>query len=290
MAQSSLRQRWEDTTRNIHEEGSRELEAQRATARKAVKAQIDGLPTLTAASAALPVCVPQPDQSPNTSFRRRQEGISELEALWSSPPPYRQQTPLTPPVPNVAAPDVDTSVQIRQLQREITNQEIRIRRLETEVEAEKDNKRRLRAERHEAVDAQRRAKDELGRLRIQVANLDELLNASIKHEKELESELDTAREEITKLKRQLHEEQSSYESDIRAQGMRERQMKQQLEDAHYALEEEARRNRLLAASSADRQIQAEAPSRSRKSARSTSGKTFISRPRDGNLRSIYMFT
>ena len=290
MARSSLRQHWENITRNIHEEGNRELEAQRATAHQEVKAQIDGLPTLTSASAASPVGRPQPDQSPNTSFRRRQEGISELEALWSSPPPYRQQTPLTPPAPNSVAPDVDTSVQIRQLQQELTNKEIKIKRLETEVEAEKDNKRRLRAERHEAVDAQRRAKDELRRLRIQVANLDELLDASIKREKDLESELDNARGEITKLKRQLHEEQSSYQSDIRAQEMRDRRIKQQLEDTHCTLEEEVRRNRLIAPDFADRQIQAEAPSRSRKSDRRTSGRAFVSVPLGGDRSRVYMFT
>ena len=266
------------------------LEAQRAAAHREMVAQIDGLPTLTSASAALPVGGPQPNQSPNTSFRRRQEGIPELEALWSSPPPYRQQTPLTPPAPNSAAPDADTSVQIRQLQQEVTNQEIRIRRLETEVEAEKDNKQRLRAERHEAVNAQRRATDELCRLRAQVANLDELLDASIKREKGLESELDAAREEVTKLKRQLRDEQSSYESDNRAQEMRERRMKQQLEDTHWTLEEEVRRNRPFAAGFADRQVQAEAPSRSRRSNRSLSGETFISRPKGGSLRGVYIFT
>ena len=286
----SLRQQWEDFTRKKEEVNNRELEAQRAAAHREVVAQIDGLPTLRSASAALPVGRPQPNQSPNTSFRSRQEGISELEALWSSPPPYRQQAPLTPPVPNSAAPDADTSVQIRQLQQEVTNKEIKIRRLESEVEVEKDEKRRLQAERHEAVDAQRRAKDELYRLRIQVANLDELLDASIKREKELENELDTARDEIAKLKRQLHEEQSSYESDIRAQEMRERRIKQQLEDTHCALEEEVRRNRLLAADFADRQIQAEVPSRSRRPDRSTSGRPFISVPRGGSRRCVYMFT
>lgn len=290
MAQSPLPQQWEHVTRNIQEASHRELEAHRAATHREVIAQIDALPTLTSASAARPVGRSQPNQTPHTNFRRRSEGISELEALWSSPPPYRQQPPFTPPASNSAAPDADTSVQIRQLQREVSNKEIGIRRLETEVEAEKDEKRRLQAERHEAVDAQRRAKDELRRLRAQVANLDELLDASIKREKELESELDIAREEIVKLKRQLHKEQSNYESDIRAQEMRERRIKQQLEDTHCILEEEVRRNRSLAAGLADRQIQAETPSRSRRADKRTSGKTFISVPTGGNRRAVWMFT
>ena len=247
--------------------------------------EIDGLPTFTKASAALPIGGSPPNQSPNTTFRRRSEGISELEAFWSSPPPYRQQVPLSPPpAPDSAAPDADISVQIRQLQMDVTNKENQIRRLEAEVEAERDIKRSLQAERHEAVDAQRRAKGELWRLRIQVANLDELLDASIKREKDLESELDTARAEITKLKRQLHEEQSSYESDVRAQEVRERQMRQQLEDSHCTLEEEVRRNRVLAAGFAERQIQVEATRRSRRSDRSMSGRAFISIPTGSNRR------
>ena len=289
MAQSPLPQQWEHVTRNIQEANHRRLEAQRAAAQQEVIAQIDAL-NLTSASAALPVGGSQPNQNPHTNFRRRQESISELEALWSSPPPYRQQPPFTPPAFNTAAPDADTSVQIRQLQREVSNKEFEIRRLETEIEAEKDEKRRLRAERHEAVDAQRRAKDELRRLRAQVANLDELLDASIKREKELESELDIAREEIARLKRQLHKEQSNYESDIRAQEMRERRMKQELEDTHCILEEEVRRNRSLAAGLADCQIQAKTPSRSRRADKRTSGKTFISVPTGGNRRGVWIFT
>ena len=182
-------------------------------------------------------------------------------------------------------------MQIRQLQRDVLDKEIQIRRLETEIEAEKDNKRRLQSERHEAVDAQRRAKDELWRLRIQVANLDELLDASIKREKDLESKLDTARDEITKLKRQLHDEQSGYESEIRAQEMRERRIRQQLEDTNFTLEEEVRRNGVLAAGSADRRVQPEAPSRSRGSDRSTSGRPFISVPTGEKYhRCLYIFT
>ena len=262
----------------------RELEAQRDAALRDVVAQIDGLPTLTSASAALPVGGPQPNQSPYTSFRRRQEGISELEASWSSPPPYRQQTPLTTPAPNSLAPDAYASVQIRQLQREITNKEIQIRTLETDLQTEKGNTRRLRAERHEAVDAQRRVKDEVWKLKTQVANVNELLDASIKREKELENELDTAKDEIAKLKRRLHEEQSDYESETRAQEMRERRIKQHLEDTHIALEEEVGRNRLLAAGPADRQIQAEAPGRSRRSDRKLSGRSYISIPTGSNRR------
>lgn len=290
MAQSPFPQQWEDVIRNIQEANHRELEAQRKAAHQEARAQIDASPALTSASAALPVGRLQPDQSSKPSFRRCQEGISELEAMWSSPPPYRQQAPLAPPAANGLAPDADTNVQIRQLQREINNREVNIRCLESEVEAEKDTKRRLQAERHEAVDAQRRAEGEIWRLRKQVANLDELLDASVKREKELESELDLAREEIAKLKRRLHEEQSSYESDLRAQEMREKRIKQQLEDTHIALEEEVRRNRHLAAGPADRQVQDETPSRARRSKKSTSGKTFISRPKGGNLRDVWIFT
>ena len=253
-------------------------------------AQIDGLPTLTSASAALSISGYQPTQSPNTSSRRRQERISELEASWSSPPPYRPQAPLAPPAPDRAAPDPDTNVQIRRLQREVSDKEVQIRRLEQEIEDEKDEKRRLRAERHDAVDAQRRAKDELWRLETRVAKLDELLDASIKREKELESELDAAREEVAKLKRRLHEERSSYESDIRAKDIREKRIEQQLEDSQRTLEEEVERNRILAASVADRQVQAEAPRRSRKSDRRTSGVPFVSVPLGGSRSRLYMFT
>ena len=290
MAPSSLPKQWDDLTRKRQKEETQRLEAQRAAALREVIAQIDGLPTLTSASAALPVGGYQPTQIPNRSFRRRQEGISELEASWSSPPPYRQQAPLTPPAPNRAAPDPETNAQIRQLQREVTNKETEIRRLEKGVEAERDEKRRLRAERHEAVDAQRRAKDELWRLRTQVANLDELLDASIKREKGLESELDAAKEEVAKLKRQLHEEQSSYECDIRAQELRDRRIKQQLEDTNCTLEEELTKSRLRAAGSADRQVQAEAPNRSRKSDRSTSRRPFVSVPLGGSRSRVYMWT
>ena len=293
MAQYPLHRQWEDLARKRQEIETQRLEAQRAAAHRDVVAQIDGLPTLTSARTALPVGVPQPDLSPNTSSRRCQGIVSELEAAsWSSPPPYRQQAPLTPPATNSAAPDADTSAQIRQLQREVTNKENQIRKLEAEIEAEKDKKRSLRAERHEAVDAQRRAKDELCRLRAQVANLDELLDASIKREKELESELDTARDEIAKLKRRLHEERSSHESDVRAQEARERRIGQKLEDTHCALDEEVRRTSgLLAAGSADRRIRAEAPGRSRRSDRRTSGRTFISVPKEGgNRRGVWIFT
>ena len=289
MTQDSLCQRWQDITRQRQEDENRELEAQRAATHREVVAQIDALRSLTLANAALPADGPQQDQCRSPSLPKRHESISELEAPCNSPPPYWQHALLTPES-DCEAPNANTTLQIRQLQKEVTQKESEVRRLESELEVEKDERRRLQAERHEAVNAQRRAKDDLCVLRRQVANLDELLNASTKREKELESELDDARKEITGLKRKLHDEQCNYESDIRAQEMRGKRIQQQLKDTHYALEEEIEKNRRRAAEFADGQGTAEAPSRPRRSDPSTSGRTFISVPRGGSRRRVYLFT
>ena len=236
-------QRWEVREKRRREAESRAFEAQRAAATRALQEQIgDGNQNPTSDSDPLPVGGPQQLQSPYLSFRRRQRNsVPELEAPCSPPPRYQQQTPPTPPASDGGAPDVGDHEQMTQLQKEVTHKENKIKRLEYEIEVERNEKRRLQAERHEAVDAQRRAENDFYKLKRQVANFDELLAGSIKREKDLESELDAARQEITKLKRQLYEEQCSYDNDIRAQEMRERGIIQQLEDERYALKGEKQR-------------------------------------------------
>ena len=242
MARLSSGQQWEDFLRRHQEAGNRELEAQRAAAHREMK-EVRGMHSLTSASAALPVGGAHQIYDTRPLFHRRQEDMPELEVRRTPPPQYRQQSPLTSPASEGEAPNADSSVQIRQLQKKVTHKESKIKRLESEVELEKVKRGRLQAERHEAVDAQRRAEDELEKLKKKVANIDELLNASIKREKDLESELDDARQMIAELKRQLYEERCNYESDIRAKEMRERQIMQRLEDTHCALEDEVGRNR-----------------------------------------------
>lgn len=314
MARLSSGQQWEDFLRRQQEAANRDLEAQRAAAHRDMEAQVRGLQTLSSASAALPDRARQRVQDTGPNFRERREDMPELEAQITPPPQYRQLAPLTPPASDNDTSKANSSAQIRQLQKEVAYKESIIRRFESEVEVEKDKRRRLRAERHEAVDAQRRAEDGFGRLKRKVANLDELLNESIKREKELECELDNARQTIVELKRQLFEEQCRFESDIGAKKLRERQIMQQLEDTHCALGDEVGRNERSTrdvgpTSRTETQckeapqhgvverfedkltpLSADEPSRSRRSDRSTSGRTCISKPRGGKLIPVYMFT
>ena len=291
MARYSLTQQWEDIIRRRQEAEDQGLEAQRRAAHRAAIDQIDGPWSLRSVSAGLPGEWPQLFQDPRPSVRRRQAEMPELEDQRTPPPQYRQQTPFPPLASDGEALNAHTSAQIKQLQDEVAHKESEIKNLEYEAGVEKDRRLRLQAERHEAVDAQRRANDELGRLKRQVANLDELLDGSIKREKELESELDSARQEISELKRQIYEEQSTNENDMRAKEKRERQMKQQLEDTHCALEDEIRMNRHTAADHTDSQRQAvvssaDMPRRARRSDRSTSGRAYISIPKGSGRRRV----
>ncbi len=231
MRRDSAGKQWEEVNRKRQEAENQELEAQRAAANQAVRAQVGGFPSLTSLNAALLAGRP----------RYLQEDVPGLEVQADPPPQYRKQAPLTPPASDSEAPEVDSNEKMRHLQKDVIEKESKIKRLESEVEVEKDKRRRLQAERHEAVDAQRRAEDELRKSKRKVANLDQLLDGSIQRQKELESELDLCREESRELKRQLHEERCSYESEIRAQETWERQVRQQFED--NALENEAGRDR-----------------------------------------------
>ena len=243
MRRYSAGKQWEELNRKRQEAENQEHEAQRAAANQAVRAQVGGLPSLTSLNATLPAGRPRYFQDLRSRFIRYQEDVPELEVHEDPPPQYRKQAPLTPPASDSEAPEVDSNEKMRHLRKDVIEKESKIKRLESEVDLEKDKRRRLQAERHEAVDAQRRAEDELRKLKRTVANLDQLLDGSIKRQKELEGELDSCREESRELKRQLHEERCSYESEIRAHETWESQIRQQLEDKSNALENETARNR-----------------------------------------------
>ena len=243
MRRYSAGQQWEDLNRKRQEAEHQEREAQKAAAAQALKAQIEGFPSLTSVDASLPVIGPARSRESKSRYYRRQDEALELEAHGPPPPQYRPHEPLTPPASDGEASGSDQGEQIRRLQKAVVQKEGQIKILEAEIDGAKDEKRRLQAERHEAVDAQRRADDELRRLRRKVANLDQLLDGSIRREKELERELDVARQEVAALKRRLHEELCDYEGSIRAQGARERQLGQQLEDTKSKLENEMGRDR-----------------------------------------------
>lgn len=233
MANYSAGQRWEYHNQKQQAAEYQEREAQRDAANQAVRAQVEGLPSLMSFSHTLPVGRLKYYQDSRSNLQRRHEDVAELEAQAGSPPQYRQQAALTPPASRGDGPEVYSNEQIRHLQEEVLRKENSIRRLESDLEYEKGNRRGLQAERHEAVDAQRRADDEICRLKRKVANLDQLLEESIQRQKKLESDLDLCRQESSELKRQLHEERESYESDIRARERRERQTKPQLEQLEH---------------------------------------------------------
>lgn len=312
MRKYSAGKQWEDLNRKRQEAENEELEARRTAANQAVRAQVAGLPSLTSWNATLSVGRPQYYQDRGSRFYRSQKDATELEAQDDPPPQYQQQASLTPPASDGDAPEVDNNEQIRYLQREVVQKESRIKRLESEVEVEKGKRRRLQAERHEAVDAQRRAEAELCLLRSQVANLDQLLDGSIKRQKELESELDICRQEARELKWQLHEERCSHESDIRAQETRETQIRHRFEDTNRAPENQIGRGRrpdpdvgsiledtVQSEDSpqrdfASRQGQSntfstDAPSRSRRQDRGTAGRAYVSIPKNGNRRAVWIF-
>ncbi len=245
MRRSSAGQQWEDFNRKKQEADQRELEARKAAANRARRDQIGGL-NFPPPDATLPG-VGQPYlQDSRSSPNRHREDMPELEAQMIPPPRYSQQYPPDARVSACKAPNVDGNEQIRLLQKEVTHKESKIKTLESEVKDERDRRQRLQAERHEAVDAQRRAEDALWKSKQRVSDLGQLLDDSIEREKELEGELGSARQEVSELKRQLHEERFRYESDIRARETRENQIKQQLEDSYGALENEMRRDRRAA--------------------------------------------
>lgn len=312
MRRLSIGKQWEDLNEKRQKAANQELAAQRAAANQAVRAQAGGLRSLMSMNAALPVGEPQYFQDSRSRFYRRQDDVPELEAQEDCPPQYREQAPLTPPASDGESPQDDGSELMRHLQEEVVQNEIRLKRLESELESEKGNRRRLQAERHEAVDLQRRAEGEMRKLRKQVANLDQLLDGSIKREKELESELDLCRQESSELKRQLHEERDGHESDIRTRDMRERQLGRQLEYANRALKDEGgsqrRRDRYggeileeKAQSKASPRREGagqyarintfiDAPIRSRRHSKGTAGRAYVSIPKDGNRRALWMLS
>ena len=242
MRKHSTGKQWEELNKERQKAEEQEMEAQKAAAYQAMRAQIEGLPSLRSLSATFAVDGPQYFQDSKSRFHRRQEDMLELEAQGSPPPPYQQQDPLTPPASEGEYLEAGSDDQIEHSQK-VEHKERKITSLESEIEVEKDKRRRLQAERHEAVDAQRRAEKEIRQLKRKVTNLDQLLDGSIKREKELEVELDVCREEIRELKRRSHELRCSYENDTRAQETRERQIKQQVEDANAELLKEIGRDR-----------------------------------------------
>ena len=237
MGRLSAGKQWEDLNRRRQIAELEELEAQRAAAYQEVKAQVAGLPCLTSANATLLIDGTRRLQDTSKSrFRRVEEDMLELEAQEISPPPYTPRGVRAPHDFDGEGLEVDGGEKLGLLQKEVEQKENEVQRLESEVEVERDRRRHLQAERHGAIDAQRRAEDEAYKLKRKVADLDSLLDGSIKRQKELEMELDLSRQEVRELKRQLHEEGCSFESDIRARETRERQMKQQLKDTTSVLE------------------------------------------------------
>ena len=315
MRRRSAGQQWQETMRQRQEAIYREQEEQRAAANRALRAQVEGLPSLTSINANLPTSAPQPFRDPKPKHSRRgQDEVQELEAQSISPPPYQQLGPLIPPTSTSKAPNKNSSEQIKRLQEEVTQKESEIRRLESIVAAERARRRRLQTERHEAIDAQLRADIELCRLKERVSNISQLLTDSITREKELESELDTARQEVSELKRQLHEQRCDYESEIRAQEIRERGIKQRVEDTYSALENEMRSDRHPDIQNGVSVVECEAhsqkfpdsfdkgvitdlisidarPSRPRRQSKSsTSGRAFVSVPKNGNRRALFVLS
>lgn len=244
MGRLSAGKQWEDLNRRRQIAENEELEAQRAAAYQEVRAQVAGLPCLTSANATLVVEGTRRLQDPSKSrFHRIEDDMLELEAQETPPPPYTPQAVRAPPDSHGEGFEVDGGEKVGLLQKEVEQKENEVQRLESEVEVERDRRRHLQAERHGAIDAQRRVEDGVQKLKSKVADLDSLLDGSIKRQKELEVELDLSRQEVRELKKQLHEEGCSYESDLRAREMRERQMRQQLKDTTSVLESYIERDR-----------------------------------------------
>ena len=237
MGRLSAGKQWEDFNRRRQIAENEELEAQKAAAYQEVKAQVAGLPCLTSANATLLIDGTRRLQDTSKSrFHRVEEDMLELEAQETCPPPYAPRGVRAPPDFGSEGLEVDGGDKLGLLEMEVEQKESEVQRLESEVEVERDRRRHLQAERHGAIDAQRRAEDEAYKLKSKVADLDALLDGSIKRQKELELELDLSRQEVRELKRQLHEEGCSYESDVRTREKRERQMRQQLKDTTSVLE------------------------------------------------------
>lgn len=245
--------------------------------------------------------------------------MPELDTRDDGPPQYREQAPLTPPASDAGTHqedgDGDGNELIRKLQEEVVQNGRRIQRLESELESEKGNRNRLQAERHEAVALQRQAAEgeEIRKMKQQIANLDDLLNGSIKRQKELESELDLCRQESHELKRRLHEERDVYESEIRARETRERLDRQQVEYENEAtgagigrqrgqdgfggvmMEGEVRGTGSSGYDGAGQRggtntVGIDASGRSRRDSRGTAGRAYVSIPKRGNRRALWMLS
>ena len=237
MGRLSAGKQWEEFNRRRQIAENEELEAQRAAAYQEVKAQVAGLPCLTSANATLLIDGTRRLQDTSKSrYRRVEEDMVELDAQETSLPPYTPRGVRAPADFDGGGLESDGGEKLGRLQKEVEKKESEVQRLQSELEVERDRRRQLQAERHGAIDAQRRAEDGAYKLKSKVADLDALLDGSIKRQKELEMELDLSRQEVRDLKRQLHEEVCSYESDIRMREKREQQMRQQLKDTTSALE------------------------------------------------------
>lgn len=245
MGRYSAGEHWEDVNRKQQEAESQALKAQKAATNQALRAQLQGLPSLPSLDDIWPVGEPPYPQDPEPTLHRRRRNLPELEARATPPPQYRQRASLTsPPSHSVPPPQVGSTERTVHLQQEVLQKESRIKSLEAEIQVERTENRHLHAERHAAVDAQRRAAaDEIAALKRQVANLDQLLDDSRARERKLEGELDACRQESRELKRQLHDERCGYESDVGAREVRERHVRRQLEDTKSELEHEMRRGR-----------------------------------------------
>lgn len=293
MGRYSAGKQWEDLNRKRQEAEDQELEAQKAAAYQQVRAQVGGLPSITSANATLLFSSPQNFQDSRSRYHRRQEDMLELEAQDDPPPQYRPHTPpLTPPDFDGDGPEMDSDARVRYLEKEVIRKESEIIYLEHEVGDEQDKRLRLQAERHEAVDAQRRAEDEVLKLKSRVANLDQLLERSIKWQKELESELDLSRQEVRQLKKQLYEEGCNYDSDIRTRERREKQIRQDLDDTKGALENYIGKDGRSGGdvpSLLEREAQ-NVPNRSQRRDKGTSGKAYVSIPKRGNRRALWFLS
>ena len=312
MGRLSAGQQWEDLNRRRQVAELEELEAQRAAAYQEVKAQVAGLPCLTSANATLLLDGTRRLQDTSKSrYHRVEEDMLELEAQETSPPTYTPRGVRAPHDFDGGGLEVDGGGKMGLLQKEVEQKENEVQRLESEVEVERDRRRHLQAERHGAIDAQRRADDEAYKLKSKVADLDSLLDGSIKRQKELELELDLSRQEVRDLKRQLHEEGCSYESDIRVREKRERQMRQQLKDTTSVLESYIDRDgrpdgnpgALLERKArgekrpwcefvvdSGRLTHSDVPSQSRRQHRTLAGKAYVSIPKHGNRRALWVLS
>ena len=324
MRRLSSGQKWEEYQRKRQEAESWDREAQRVAATQAIRDQVESPcfpPPPTRALSCRPQQQQQNHHDPRKSTTRYTYATDEVPELETqtqdekTPPPQYRPSHGSPNPPaslstgGTSSTTMDTNSfgKIRQLQSEVLHKESEIRRLESVIEAERDGRRRLQAERHEAIDAQlMRANYEdeasLRGLKANVANVELLLAGSRRREKELEGELDAARVEIGGLKRRLFEERSLYESDGREREMRERERERGMRgercparDGVEVVKGEMQGERycpwrLIWEDHPSDMVLTDAPSRSRRQRRSTSGRAFVSVPKDGSRRNVWVFT